>query len=110
MVLFFTIINTILMVIILGQRDSKLSILREIKKAMATHEQQLQDALTILRDVVSPGVTEILNRLDAVPTDNPAVQDEIDGVKAVAQEMADRINAKLNPPAPEPTPEGEEPV
>jgi CHASE3 domain sensor protein len=78
---------------------------RRINKHMATQEAQLQDALSLL-GVVASGVTEIISRLEALPTDNPAIQDEIDGVKASAQSMADQINAVLNPPAPEPTPEG----
>jgi hypothetical protein len=93
-----TIINLLLLAF-LGWRGLKL--LKEIRNQMSTQETQLQESLGILRDVVAPGVTEILTRLDAVPTDNPAVQDEIDGVRAVAQEMADKINAKLNPPVPD---------
>jgi CHASE3 domain sensor protein len=65
-------------------------------------EDQLKEVQTLLTDVVAPGVTEIINRLNALPTDNPAIQDEIDGIKAAGQSMADQINATLNPVTPTP--------
>ena len=74
---------------------------REVMKHMANQEQELQAALAVL-DTVSTGVTEIISRLNNVPTENPAINDEITSVKAVAQRMADAINAVLNPPAPTP--------
>lgn len=66
-------------------------------------ETQLQSVMTLLNDVVAPGVTEILRRLHNIPPpgDNPALQDEIEGIQGVAQHMADSINAELSPPAPE---------
>lgn len=62
-----------------------------------SQEQELQDAKAVL-DTVSTGVTEIISRLNNLPTDNPAIQDEIDGIKAVGAEMAAKISAVLNPP------------
>ena len=78
-------------------------ILIVIRRLMA-QEDQLKEVQSLLVDVVAPGVTEIIRRLDSLPTDNPAIQDEIDGIKGAARAMADQINAKLNPPAP-PEPE-----
>lgn len=74
--------------------------LRKVARSMATQEEQLQETQALLRDTVAPGVTEIIRRLNSIPTDNPAIQDEIDGVKSAAQQMADEINAVLNPPPP----------
>lgn len=105
MLVYLTVINTFLLVVIICQRGIKLSILRSIERRMATQEEQLQEALGLIRNTIAPGVTEIIRRLGevTVPTDNPALQDEIDGVKEAAGNMASQINAVLNPD-PEPTP------
>lgn len=63
-----------------------------------SQETQLQDIQSLLTNTVAPGLAEILTRLNNVPTDNPAIQDEIDGIKAAAQGLADSINLALNPP------------
>ena len=70
---------------------------------MATQEEQMQEVLGLLTNTVAPGVTEIIKRLNAlsVPTDNPALQDEIDGVKEAARTMAAEIDTVLNPPVPD---------
>lgn len=81
--------------------------IKELKQLMSTQESQLQEVQTIL-NTVATGVTEIITRLNALPTaDNPAIQDEIDGIRNLARSMGTEIDAVLNPPAPEDG--GEEP-
>lgn len=70
-----------------------------MEKGFMSQETELQEAKAVL-DTVSTGVTEIISRLNNLPTDNPAVQDEIDGIKAVGAKMAEDINAVLNSPPP----------
>lgn len=81
-----------------------LKTIKEIRQSMATQEVQLQEALALL-ETVATGVTEILKRLNELPTDNPVIQDEIDGIRAVARNMRNQIDAQLNPPVPAPLPE-----
>ena len=52
---------------------------KQIKETQMSQETELQEAKAVL-DVVSAGVTEIISRLNNIPnpTDNPAIQDEID--------------------------------
>lgn len=71
---------------------------REVIAKLMSQEQDLQDALAVLT-VVSDGITEIISRLNALPADNPNTADEVAAVKAKAAEMADKINAVLNPPS-----------
>lgn len=92
-------INTGLLLAVLLQRQIKLSTLRRIEERQMAQETELQEIQAVL-NTVSIGVTEIISRLNNLPTDNPAIQDEIDGIRAVGQRMADEIAAVLNPPTP----------
>lgn len=88
----------VLVLVGIGLQGIQLWQLRKVRQTMATQEEQLQDAQALL-NTVAVGVTEIISRLNTVPpSENPAIQDEIDGIKGVAQGMADQINAVLNPP------------
>lgn len=75
---------------------------QDIKEFRMAQELELQQIQTLLNDVVAPGVTEIITRLNNIPVDNPAIQDEIDGIRSAAQGIADQINVVLNPPPPTP--------
>lgn len=60
-----------------------------------SQEQELQDIQVVLA-AVSDGVTQIIARLNTLPTDNPDINDEIANIKRIATEMNDKINAVVS--------------
>ena len=109
MVLFFTIVNTLLLVTVLCQRGSKLSQLREIKKSMATQEERLRAILNRL-PAIQAGVDRIQAELETLKANNPDIEDELAGLEAAVGAVHDDVNPPAPEPEPVPAPEGGEPV
>lgn len=105
MVLYLTIVNTILLVVILGQRGIKLSQLREIKKSMATQEERLRAILEKL-PAIQAGVDRIQTELETLKANNPDIEDELAGLEAAVGAVHDDVNPPAPEPEPAPAPEG----
>lgn len=94
-------ISILLLIVVLAWLTWIVLSVKELKQHMSTQEGQLQEVQTIL-NTVAAGVTEIIMRLNALPTtDNPAIQDEIDGIRDLARNMSTQIDAALNSPVPD---------
>lgn len=72
---------------------------------MSTQETELQGILAALT-ANGEGLVTIIGLLTTLRDNNPQIADEIEAIRLEAQKQADAINDALNPPAPEPTPEG----
>ena len=73
--------------------------LNEIRRMLMAQEQTLQQVLALVT-TNGEGLTTIITMLTELRDNNPALQDEIDGILAEAQTQADKIQAVLNPPTP----------
>lgn len=82
--IYFLVINTLLLAVVICQRGIKLSTLKEILKKMATQEERLQ--------VISARIDEVLAMLATLRDNNPAIEDEIAAIEA-------KLTAPAEPPA-----------
>src|ERR1700754_4960734 len=98
--MFWHVITTGLLLVILFQRQVKLSTLRRIEAIMATDEQLLQQILNKL-SIVEVQINELHAEVGQARDNNPKLADEFSGIQAVL----DRISSTLSSVPPDPIPE-----
>lgn len=101
MLLFFAIVNTLLLVVVISQRGIKLSRLRRIETIMATKEdvarlEEAQRKTLEAVDLVAADTTALKDELKAL---NENTNVDLSGVIATAEGMEARLRAIAGPNA-----------